>query len=58
MGNSLYPLNKEDKKLRNKVEAIVLGCYTAGLILFAITSIPAFILTTILSVPICFKLLK
>lgn len=58
MKNSLYPLSKQDKILRNKVEAVVLGCYTIGLILFAITSIPLFILTTALSVPICFKLFK
>lgn len=58
MGNSLYPLSKEDKILRNKVEAVVLGCYTVGLILFVLTAMPAFVLTTGLSVPICFKLFK
>lgn len=58
MGNSLYPLSKEDKILRNKVETVVLGCYTIGLILFALTAMPVFVLTTGLSVPICFKLFK
>ncbi len=58
MKNSLYPLSKEDKKLRNKVEAVVIGCYGIGLILFAITKLPLFVLTTALSVPICFKLFK
>lgn len=58
MGNTLYPLSKEDKILRNKIELVVLGCYTVGLFLFAITKSPFCTLTTGLSVPICFKLFK
>lgn len=49
----MYPLSKEDKKLRNKVECVALGCYSVGLILFALTKCPISIMTTALAFPIC-----
>lgn len=48
-----YPLSKEDKRIRNKVEVIVLAFYIFGLCLSALTKQPGFILLTALSVPFC-----
>ena len=56
MGNTLYPLSKEDKILRNKIEVVVIGGYVVGLALSIITKMPICMLVTGLSVPISFKL--
>lgn len=58
MGNTLYPLSKEDKILRNKIEVVVIGGYVVGLALSIITKMPICMLVTGLSVPISFKLFK
>ena len=49
---------EKDKKIRNKVEAIVFSCYGIGVILTVLTHTPIFILTTLLSVPISMKCIK
>lgn len=53
-----YPMSKEDKKLRNKIEIVALSCYSIGLILTCLTKCPIFMLTIILTYPISFKFLK
>ena len=58
MGNTLYPLSKEDKILRNKIEVVVIGGYVVGLALSIITKMPICMLVTGLSVPISLKLFK
>ena len=51
-----YPKTKEDKKLRNKIEMVVMSCYAVGVFLSILTKLPIFVLLTLVSIPICMKL--
>lgn len=55
---SLYPMSKEDKKMRNKIEIVAISCYSIGLILTCLTKCPIFMLSICLTYPISFKLFK
>lgn len=52
-------MSTEDKKRRNKIEAIVVGCFAIGIALSVYTGCPLFYPTaTCISVALCNKFVK
>ncbi len=52
-------MNAEDKKRRNKIEAIVVSCFAVGIVLSVFTGFPLFFaVATIASVGLCNRFVK
>ena len=51
-------MSTEEKKRRNKIEAIVVSCFAVGMVLSLFTTLPLYPIATLASVALCNKFVK
>ena len=49
----MYPMDKETRDIRNRIEVVVVSFFVTGLLICMVTRIPMFIAVTAGAIPFC-----